>query len=420
MPALCGDGLSRRPRPPGLTVYDLIIRDATIVSSTSRLVADVAIKDGRIAYVGPRPPREGREELSAIGKFLMPGVIDTAVQFDPKGDPEIWERESRAAVSGGVTTVVSLPDGHAPVIDVPSARERYERAQAASWCDFALWGSATGKNADELASAVHQGLLAGTLARVGDGEGELRLDELEPHLATPGVLGVQLSSPDPGAAAAVLEAARRHDRPIHLIHLSTAAELDLIDPVRGEMPVTTGCTPHHLFLSTDDDDAIRIRTRPPVRPEQDRRTLWTAIKRGRLDCIASDHHLPGYGDGVPGTELLFPLMLSAVKYGRLSLELLVSLCSEGPARIFGLDTKGRIVKGADADLILFSEGEVAKVDGSDLVSSAGWSPYVHREAAPKPDLVMVRGKIVARRGKLLADGPSGRRADATPVPVTRR
>lgn len=386
-------------------MYDLIIRDATIVSSTTRQVADVAILDGRIAYVGPRPPRTGREELSAIGKFLVPGVIDTAVQFDPNGDPGIWERESRAAVTGGITTVVSLPNGDNRVVDGKSAKRRFERANAASWVDFGLWGEATAENASELAGALNEGLLSGTLAYVGNGA--LDLDALESHIGAPGVLAVRLSDAD--GASGVLAAARRHDRPIHLIHLSTAAELNLIDPVHGDMPVTAGCTPHHLFLSTDDEDAIRVHTRPPVRPEQDRRTLWTAVKRGRLDCIASDHHsIPEDGDGVPGAELLFPLMLSAVRYGRLSLELLVSLCSENPAKIFGLHTKGRIAKGADADLVLFSEGEVAKVDEAELMSSAGWSPYVRREAAPKPDLVMVAGQVVARKGKLVADKPTGR------------
>lgn len=397
-------------------MYDLIIRDATIVTSTTRQVADVAVKDGKVAYVGPRPPKAGREELSAIGKFLMPGVIDTAVQFDPNGDPGIWERESRAAVTGGVTTVVSLPDGDGRVVDRASAERRYERAVRQSWVDFGLWGSATASNADQLASAVRDGLLAGTLAVVGgDGPDALDLEQLEPHLgAQSGVLGVQLAG-DNLAASELLDAARRHDRPIHLVHLSTAAELTLIDPVRGEMPVTAGCTPHHLFLSTDDE--IRVRTRPPVRPEQDRRTLWTAVKRGRLDIIASDHRpIPDHGDGVPGAELLFPLMLSAVRYGRLSLELLVSLCAENPAKIFGLANKGRIAKGADADLILFSEGEVSKVAESELMSGAGWSPYVDREAAPKPDLVMVGGRVVARRGKVVVEAPAGRAITAAGVP----
>ena len=390
-------------------MYDLIIRDATIVSSAGRQVADVAIRDGRIAYVGPRPPRRARREISAIGKFLMPGVIDTAVQFDPNGDPEIWERESKAAITGGVTTVVSLPGGDHPVIDRQSAKRRVEVASKQSWVNWGLWGAATESNRDELGKAVDDGLIVGSLAYVDNHkEGALATTGLSPWLDAPGVLAVQLEVGSDAAEEAepVLTAARENGRPIHLIHLSTAAELSMIDPVRGDIHVTASCTPHHLFLSTEEDDGIT--TRPPVRPEHDRRTLWTAVKRGRLDCVASDHHPLSPTEGVPGSELMFPLMLSAVKYGRLSLELLVSLCSESPARILGLENKGRIEKGADADLVLFSEGEVARVGETDLMSGAGWSPYVDREAAPKPDLVIVNGEIAAMRGQLVGEQPKGR------------
>ena len=278
-----------------------------------------------------------------------------------------------------------------------------------------MWGAATGDNAEDLASATREGLLCGTLARVGTGEEHsLAVEALAAYLDGPGVLGVQIGDTGGEDAVRIVAFARDTSRAIHLVHLSTAAELNLIDPVHGTLPVTAGCTPHHLFLSTEEADGVQVRTTPPVRPEHDRRTLWTAVKRGRLDCIASDHH-PGprsdsasEGDGVPGSELLFPLMLSAVRYGRLSLELLVNLCSESPARIFGLESKGSVAKGKDADLILFSEGEVTRVGEGDLMSGAGWSPYVHREAAPKPDLVMVGGRIVSRRGKLVADAPGGK------------
>ena len=402
----------------GSTVYDLIIRDATIVSSVGRQVVDVAIAKGKIAYVGPRPPRGAREEIQAIGKFLMPGVVDTAVQFDPNGDTSIWERESRAAVTGGVTTVLSLPGGCSPVLDYDSARRRADHAGTRSWCNFGLWGAANSGNAPEIARATQEGLIVATLAnfdRSGD-EGRnggigISPSELQDFLAGSSTIGVQLDVAEEATeeSDAILQAARDHQGTIHLVHLSTAAELNLIDPVRGDLPVTAGVTPHHLFLSTDDIDNP-INTNPPVRAEQDRRTLWTAVKRGRLDCVASDHHPSASmaDDGVPGSELLFPLMLSAVKYGRLSLELLVSLCSESPARIFGLANKGRIAKGADADLVLFSEGEITRVQSAGLMSGAGWSPYVDREAAPKPDLVIVNGIITARMGELVATEPSGR------------
>ncbi len=366
--------------------------------------------DGKIAYVGPRPPRPAHVEIAAMGKFLIPGVIDTAVQFDPNGDPGIWERESRAAVSGGITTVVALPGGDHPVLDRASARRRYEHARTRSWCDFGLWGVALHDNAAEIEAARGEGLLVGALAAVGVGDLRIKPEFLARILGGETVLGVRLDLLDQADAAVdvVLHAMRQGGRPIHLMHLSTAAELAMIDPVRGDLPVTAGVTPHHLFLSVEEGP--EVHTVPPVRAEHDRRTLWAAVKRGRLDCVASDHH-PGPESGmagVPGAELMFPLMLSAVKYGRLSLESLVALCCEGPAKVMGLANKGRIERGCDADLVLFSEGEVARIEADTLISGAGWSPYAQREAAPKPDLVLLRGKQIAARGRLLTDRPAGR------------
>jgi dihydroorotase len=398
-------------------LYDFILRDATIVSSRGRQVADVAIADGKIAYVGPRPPRSAQSEMSAMGKFLIPGVIDTAVQFDPNGDPGIWERESRAAVTGGVTTVIALPGGEHPVVDRQSAERRLNHARAGSWCDFALWAAAAVHNREEMGRALAEGLVAGQLACVGENELGIDVDTLASALEVEGVFGLRLDLDDGDAQGArrVLDTVRHADRQVHLLHLSTAAELAMIDPVRGDLAVTAGVTPHHLFLSVEESP-MPVRTVPPVRPEHDRRTLWTAVRRGRLDCVASDHHAgPSDGTaGIPGTELLFPLMLSAVKYGRLGLESLVALCCEGPARVMGLEKKGRIERNCDADLVLFSEGEVTRIEQDGLMSGAGWSPYVQREAAPKPDLVLLRGRPVAMRGRLVSDKPFGRIA-TTPI-----
>lgn len=392
-------------------MYDLVLRDATIVTSSGRQVADVAVKKGRIRYVGARPPRRAREEISAIGKFLIPGVIDTAVQFDPKGDGSIFAPESSAAVTGGITTVVCLPEGETPVVDSRTARSRARRINGHSFCHYGLWGGATADNADQLHEAAREGAILASLARVGHIEDRPHIteDQLSEHLQSDAIYGVQPSTPE--ASERTISYARETDRPIHIVHLSTAGELNLIDPVRGKLPVTAGVTPHHLFLSTEGMDELGagVKTVPPVRPEHDRRTLWTAIKRGRLDCLASDHHAEREGrlGGVPGSELLFPLMLSAVVHGRLSLEQLVSLCSEAPAKIFGLESKGRIARGADADMVLFSEGDLTRVGKRDLLSGAGWSPYLHREAAPKPELVVVGGHVVARRGELLDETPRG-------------
>jgi dihydroorotase len=348
---------------------------------------------------------------------LMPGVIDTAVQFDPNGDPSIWGRESSAALTGGVTSVVTLPGGDNGVVDRASALRRAERGVGTSWCHFGLWGAVRSDNAEDLLRASKEGLLLGLLAYAGGTDPRVVDGEvLRQFIRCRGVLGVQIDgvaeADDAGLGPTLLRLAREESaKNLHLLHLSTAAELHLLDPVRGDLPVTAGVTPHHLFFSEEGLNGLadRMRTRPPVRPEQDRRTLWTAVKRGRLDCVASDHHPreDAADSGVPGSELLFPLMLSAVKYGRLSLELLVSLCSEAPARIFGMQGKGRIAAGADADLILFTEGELAKVAGDSLLSGAGWSPYQNREAAAKPEMVFLGGKLVAKKGRLTAEEPAG-------------
>jgi dihydroorotase-like cyclic amidohydrolase len=335
----------------------------------------------------------------------MPGVIDTAAAFDTTR-ADAWLAESAAAVTGGVTSAIALPSH--PGATSQQSRKVLKGLGGSSWTNFALWGRATTPDLASLISAVDDGVHVGTLAAVG-GESALGypLAELRTLLTIPGLLALQLDVPtsDHPNIGHVFETLRKSERDVHLMHVSTSTELDLLDPLRGGLAVTAGVTPHHLFLTSEDVEDT-IHTHPPIRPEHDRRTLWTAVKRGRLDCVASDHHVQR-GDGVPGAELLFPLMLSAVKYGRLSLELLVSLCAEAPARILGLESKGRIVKGADADLVLFSESEVTRVNPKNLCSKAGWSPYLEREAAPKPELVIVGGEIVAQRGELVGSAPRG-------------
>jgi hypothetical protein len=310
------------------------------------------------------------------------------------------------------------------VVDRASARRRIEGASGKTWTHFGLWGQATKDNAKELREAAKAGLIRGVLVRMSD-DG-LGPKDLAMFVDAQGVLAVQIDGKycteaalQNGVGKSVIDIAREHKKPIHVMHLSTSAELQMLDPVRGTLPITAGVTPHHLFFAEESLNGLadKLKPRPAIRPEMDRRTLWTAIKRGRVDLVASDHHMhhDSGEPGLPGAELMFPLMLSAVKFGRLSLETLVALCAEGPARVLGLEKKGRVAVGNDADLILFNEGEITKVNEASLLSGAGWSPYTDREAAVKPEIVIVEGKIVARKGKITADEPAGRFLGAEPA-----
>lgn len=388
-------------------MYDILIRDATLVTSAGRQVADVAIQGGRVAYVGPRPPhRRTKEEISAIGRFVIPGVVDVAGDLFTHG-LEGWGAESAAALGGGVTTVIA----HTPtVVDKASAKKALEAISAKSYVDFGLWvdAGASAKAVD----AVTADLALGATLRISEGSDA---DSLAALGAKAGLLGVILDVPTGRVAtlaeltalpavAALRDLARERRFRAHVLHLSSSAELAMLDPVRGDHGATCSVTPHHLTFADDANLGERGATHPPLRPENDRRALWTALKRGRIDAVASDHRVAG----LPSAELVLPLMLAAVRFGRISMEMLVQVLCEQPARLLGLENKGRLAAGADADLVLFSESDTAKVDPAQLTSTAGYSPYGDRDIGAKPEIVIAGGKVVARRGKIVAE-PTARR-----------
>ncbi len=430
-------------------MYDLLIEDATIVSGRGRQVADIAIKKGRIVYVGARPAGRARTRINAIGKFVMPGVIDTHVHFRDPGhaQKETWETGSRAAASSGVTTVLDMPNTKPPTIKRKALRSKRKRAAANSRVNFGLWAGATADNIDDLNAMVDDGA-CGIKIFMGNSTGTLMVppEALQRIFEeTRGLIGVHaedeeelrraaseyqdienpqhhLMRPESAAVAAVrrlIELVRATERHVHVCHLSTAEEVHLLDPIGGRLPITVEVCPHHLFLSVESHGELgnRVKCNPPVRPELDRRSLWTAVKRGRIDTIGSDHaphtleeKKSSYWEapsGIPGVETTFPLIMGAVQHGKLSLERMVDLLSERPAQIFGLKKKGRIEAGADADLVLFTEGQAHRLTNADLLCQVGWSPYVGREVAPKPDLVLVGGNIIARSGVIVDDEVRG-------------
>lgn len=433
-------------------MYDLIIRDATIVSAGGRQVADIAIEGSRIAYVGGKAAGPARKEIDAIGRFVMPGVIDTHVHFRDPGDGrrEDWGSGSRAAVAGGVTTVLDMPNTTPATLDMATVKAKLALAAKASVANYGVWVGAAAGNLGLLGDVWDSGLVCGIKVFMGDSTGALAVDDatLEGVFTrTRGLIGVHAedqhvleaakkkwqNNPNPvhndvrppeaavEAVRKLMDLVRRTGRSVHICHLSTQGELTLLDPYRGDLSITCEVSPHHLFLSVEtvgDKLGQMIKVNPPIRAELDRKALWTAVKRGRIDTFGSDHAPHTLDDkrrsywqapsGIPGVETMYPLLMSAVAHGRMNLERLVEMSCEAPARIFGLKDKGTIRAGADADLILFREGELLRLGREHLHSRVRWSPYVGKEVAAFPELVMVQGRIVARRGKLTDDLKPGK------------
>lgn len=443
-------------RPLSLTlqessVYDVIIRDGTIVRSSGRLVADIAIQDGKIAYVGGNPGGPGKEEISAIGRFVMPGVIDSNVRFCDPGDSakESWLTGSAEALRGGVTTVLDMPTSEPPTLCMKTVQAKLDKAAKGSVVNYGVWAGASADNTADLGDLWDSGKVCGTMVYMGGGAGPFGITAAqleEVFLKSKGLLGVHAEDQatldaarsewegqdnpvhndvrPPEASVKAVEAlialVQKTQRAVHICHLSTAGELAVLDPYRGDLPITSEVSPQHLFLSTDNASSLGnlAKTDPPVRPELDRRAMVAALKRGRLDTFGSNHAPHTLEEkqqdywsspsGLPTVGTMFPLILGALKNGRLGLELMVSMCAETPARIFNLEGKGRIEEGADADLIMFREGVTTKLAKNMVTAHCGWSPFVGREVGVPPDFVMVNGHISARHGAIVDGVPLGR------------
>lgn len=443
-------------------MYDLIVEDATIVGGRQRRVADICVEGGRIVYVGERPAGGARIKQSALGKFVIPGVIDGHVHFRSPGHPhkEDWASGSRAAASGGVTTVLDMPNTSPPTLTRADWNDKRALAAAHSRVNFGLWVGASAGHNDDINELMDSGDACGIKVFMGASTGPLLVDDatlVALFEQTRGLIGVhaedenllvkmrarfeQEASPDhnavrpPAAAVAavrrLIELVHTHHRAVHICHVSTAAESDLLEGTRGALPITTEACPHHLFLASDvvpeyaQPDGIggttatgnRIKVNPPIRTESDRRALWAAVRRERIDTIGSDHAphtleekaLPYWQapSGMPGVETTLPLLLTAVRQGKLTIERVVQLCCEGPARIFGLKSKGSVSAGHDADFVLFSERELRPLAPSDLMTRVGWSPFTGMRMAPKPDQVYVGGRLVAAGGGIVEDDVRG-------------
>ena len=425
-------------------MYDLLIEDATVVNGSGRMVADIGVTDGVIEYVGAQPGSGARIVVGAAGRFVIPGLIDTHVHFRDPGHPakEDWESGSRAAISGGVTTVCDMPNTKPPTLTRRDWEEKRALAAARSRANFGIWVGASAGNLDEARDLADGGPACGIKVFMGASTGPLLVDDatlerffehthalMGVHAEDEGVLqryrefwagrtppshhAARPAEASTAAVAKMIAFTRQYPRPVHICHVSTAAELALIEGARGQLPITSEVSPHHLFLNEKDSFGNFAKVNPPIRPESDRKAMWEAFAATHLDTVGSDHAphtreekaapYESAPAGMPGVETTLPLLAAAVKQGRVPLERVVAACCEAPARIFGFSGKGAIRVGADADLVILSDQALIPMTENQLLTRVGWSPFTGVAVAPKPDAVFVRGRLVATKGVICDD-----------------
>lgn len=424
--------------------YDLIVRGGEVVNHAGRGMADVGVRDGRIAFVGDLSQASAGEVVDASGLTVLPGVIDTQVHFREPGLEwkEDLETGSRAAALGGVVAVFEMPNTEPNTTDADTLADKLARARDRMWTDHAFYVGGTHANAAFLGELerlpgccgikVFMGASTGDLLSADDdgvrkvlnavsrratfhSEDEYRLAERRPLART----GDWTSHPEVRDAESAIMSTRRLVRlaketgkRIHVLHVSTAEEIEFLAHHKDVATVET--TPQHLTLDGDEAYA-RLKgyaqMNPPIRNAPHIAGLWGGIDQGVVDVLGSDHAphtkeekakpYPASPSGMPGVQTLVPVMLTHVANGRMTLERFVDLTSAGAQRIFNIAGKGRLAEGYDADLTLVDLKAKRTITHDQQASRCGWTPFDGFEATGWPMTTIVRGRVVMSDGDLV-------------------
>lgn len=410
-----------------------LIHNADIVTGTGDRFAGYVLIDGEaIAAVAPGKPDtalfESAEVTDARGCLLLPGAIDCHVHFREPGltQKATIASESRAAVAGGVTSFIDMPNTVPQTTTSALADDKAAIAARDSVANYAFFIGATNDNIDELLSADYS-RIAGVKLFMGSSTGNMlvdrqsALDELFSRVKArivvhaedeatvranaaairaeygddaPVSLHTRLRSAEAcyKASKAAAELARRTGARLHIAHISTARELELLTPgpTTADKQITAEVSPHHLLWTEDDyaDRGARIKMNPAVKTAADRRALTEAVRDGLIDIIATDHAPHRLADkegglfkaasGAPMVEFSLVAALSLF-----TPEVVAERMAAAPARLFAIDRRGAIAPGNYADLVLVDPHSPHTVKDSDVTSLCGWTPvdgltFTHR------------------------------------------
>ncbi|MFN4972522.1 MAG: dihydroorotase [Bacteroidota bacterium] len=437
----------------------LLIRNAQLVNEGKIYFADVFIKHGIIEKIDTNGIRMDADTvIDAHGLLLMPGVIDDQVHFREPGLTHKGDlyTESRAAVAGGVTSFMEMPNTVPSATTIELLEQKYSRAAQVSAANYSFYMGTTNRNLDELLKVDAQHV-CGIKIFMGSSTGDMLVDDpkaleaIFKHVKTiitthceddPSIKAnaarIRAQYGDTAGAefhpvirdaeacykssAYAVELAKKYNSRLHILHISTAKELELF---RNDIPlsqkrITAEACIHHLWFS-DEDYATKgnfIKWNPAVKSKTDREAIWKALLDGRIDVIATDHaphtleekqqpyfNAPSGGPLIQHTLLA---MLEFYKQGKISLENIVQKMCHNVAELFEIDRRGFIREGYYADLVLVDLNKNTEVNQASLLYKCGWSPFEGYDFQSAIDTTIVNGNVVYTKG-IINDSEKGKR-----------
>lgn len=428
-----------------------LIKEANIVNEGTTSTADVLIKDDRIYKIGPNlQVAEKHIEIDAGGKYLLPGVIDDQVHFREPGlthKANIYT-ESRAAVAGGVTSFMEMPNVNPQTVTQELLREKYELGAGKSLANYSFYMGATNDNLEEVLKTNPKDV-CGIKIFMGSSTGNMLVDNQETlenifrnapiliatHCEDEATIRKNSAKYESEYGDAIpfrfhpvirseeacflssskaVELATKNDTRLHILHISTGKETQLFsnDIPLGQKRITSEACIHHLWFCDEDYDSkgAFIKWNPAVKTAQDRSKIWDALLGNSIDVIATDHaphtleeKQNPYTKAPSGGPLIqhsLVAMLDFYHQGKISLERIVEKMSHAVATCFEVSERGFVREGYFADLVLVDLEKPWTVSKDNILAKCGWSPFEGHQFHSSVEKTWVSGHLAYSDGNL--------------------
>ena len=428
----------------------LLLSNARLVNEGKIKDVDVLIDGQHISSIASSitaPP--GATVIDLAGKYLMPGMIDDQVHFREPGMTHKGDlaTESAAAVAGGITSFMDMPNVNPLTTTRSALRDKYAMAENRCTANYGFHFGATNSNIEEI-KALQVGEAAGIKGFMGASTGDMLIDNPEaleklfehaPVIVlthcedSPMIWANEAAAkkrfgddvpfsehPSIRSAEACLKSssfavdlASRHDALLHVLHLTTAIEMGLFSNAhRSKKRITAEVCVHHLWFDESRYDELgpSIKCNPAIKRKEDREALIAALNEGRIDIIATDH-APHTAEekankyfkspaGLPLVQHALLTLFDLAEDGQISVELIVDKACHAPADLFGVKDRGYVKEGYFADLVVVDPNSPYSVNSSNLLSKCQWSPFEGHEFSASIDTTIVNGDVVYRDGQL--------------------
>jgi dihydroorotase len=436
----------------------ILIKNAQVVNRGKIFHSDILVKNGRIEQIDSTIDVKADREIDASGKYVLPGIIDDQVHFREPGlthKSDLYT-EPRAAVAGGVTSFMEMPNTKPPAVTQGLLQNKYDIAAQKSLANYSFFMGATNDNLEEVLKTDAENV-CGVKIFMGSSTGNMLVDNrktleglfsevpmlmathcedeatirknteyykaihgenipIELHPIIRSVEGCYLSS------SMAMELAKKHNSRLHILHISTAEELDLF---RNDIPlmekrITSEVCVHHLYFNAMDYEkyGTQIKCNPAIKAPHHQEALFPALLDNRLDIIATDHAPHTWDEksgtyfnapsGVPLIQHTLNVMLEFYQQGKITLERIVEKMCHAPAECFRIRDRGFVEEGNWADLIIVDLEKEWTVEKSNLHYKCNWSPFENHTFKGNVDAAIVSGHLAYENGEFF-EGKKGER-----------